>query len=180
MKPRAVFLDRDDTLMVNVPYLGDPTRVEIFPDAAEALFALRKADFMLFVVSNQSGVGRGLITQEQVHAVNAELHRQFRGDLISAFYNSFATPDDLRDRSQTVAGARPRGRSGIRPRPPRLLLPRRPPERHRVRAECGPTHHFAHPRQVEPPRESRSGRRRRAREGALYYRHADRCGELDS
>ena len=80
--------------MVNVPYLGDPTRVEIFPDAAEALFALRKADFMLFVVSNQSGVGRGLITQEQVHAVNAELHRQFRGDLIPAFYNSFATPDD--------------------------------------------------------------------------------------
>jgi len=94
VKPRAVFLDRDDTLMVNVPYLGDPTRVEIFPEAAEALFALRKADFMIFVVSNQSGVGRGLITREQVTAVNAELHRQFKGDYIHAFYNSFATPDD--------------------------------------------------------------------------------------
>jgi len=94
MKPRAVFLDRDDTLMVNVPYLGDPSRVEIFPEAAEALFLLRKADFMLFVVSNQSGVGRGLITREQVHAVNAELKRQFNGDYIHAFYNSFATPDD--------------------------------------------------------------------------------------
>jgi len=94
MKPRAVFLDRDDTLMVNVPYLGDPSRVEIFPEAAEALYLLRKADFMLFVVSNQSGVGRGLITREQVHAVNAELKRQFNGDYIHAFYNSFATPDD--------------------------------------------------------------------------------------
>jgi D-glycero-D-manno-heptose 1,7-bisphosphate phosphatase len=55
---------------------------------------LRKADFMIFVVSNQSGVGRGLITREQVHAVNAELKRQFNGDYIHAFYHSFATPDD--------------------------------------------------------------------------------------
>lgn len=94
MKSRAVFLDRDDTLMVNVPYLGDPSKVEIFADAAEAVFALRKAGFLLFVVSNQSGVGRGLITQDQVHAVNAELKRQFAGDYIHAFYHSFATPDD--------------------------------------------------------------------------------------
>jgi D-glycero-D-manno-heptose 1,7-bisphosphate phosphatase len=91
---RAVFLDRDDTLMVNVPYLGDPNLVQIFPEAAEALFALRKADFLLFVVSNQSGVGRGLITREQVFAVNMELQRQLKGDQIHAFYHSFATPDD--------------------------------------------------------------------------------------
>ena len=94
MTSRAVFLDRDDTLMVNVPYLGDPAQVEIFSDAAAALFALRKAGFLLFVVSNQSGVGRGLITREQVHAVNAEMKRQFDGDYIHAFYHSFATPDD--------------------------------------------------------------------------------------
>jgi len=91
---RAVFLDRDDTLMVNVPYLGDPSLVEIFPECAEALVALRKADYLLFVVSNQSGVGRGLITREQVHAVNTELQRQLKGDHIHAFYHSFATPDD--------------------------------------------------------------------------------------
>ncbi len=94
MKLCAVFFDRDDTLMVNVPYLGDPSQVEIFDGAAKALFALRKAGFLLFVVSNQSGVGRGLITREQVHAVNAELKRQFEGDFIHAFYQSFATPDD--------------------------------------------------------------------------------------
>ena len=94
MSRRAVFLDRDDTLIVNVPYLGDPDQVEIFPEAAEALFALRKADFLLFVVSNQSGVGRGLITRNQVFAVNAELQRQLKGDQIHAFYHSFATPDD--------------------------------------------------------------------------------------
>ncbi len=94
MKKNAVFLDRDDTLIVNVPYLGDPSRVEIFPEAAEALYALRKAGFLLFVVSNQSGVGRGLITREQVNAVNTELTRQLNGDYLHAFYHSYATPDD--------------------------------------------------------------------------------------
>jgi D-glycero-D-manno-heptose 1,7-bisphosphate phosphatase len=94
VKSRAVFLDRDDTLMVNVPYLGDPTRVEIFPEAAAALYALRQAGFLLFVVSNQSGVGRGLITRDQVFAVNAEMKRQLDGDYIHAFFHSFATPDD--------------------------------------------------------------------------------------
>lgn len=94
MKHRAVFFDRDDTLMVNVPYLGDPSQVEIFPEAATALYALRQAGFWLFVVSNQSGVGRGLITRSQVFSVNAELKRQLDGDYIHAFYQSFSTPED--------------------------------------------------------------------------------------
>ena len=94
MKHSAVFFDRDDTLMVNIPYLGDPEKVEIFPEAAAAMFMLRQAQFWLFVVSNQSGVGRGLITRSQVFAVNAEMHRQLGGDNFVAFYNSFATPED--------------------------------------------------------------------------------------
>lgn len=94
MKHRAVFFDRDDTLMVNVPYLGDPTLVEVFPEAAAAMYDLRQADFWLFVVSNQSGVGRGLITRSQVFAVNAEMKRQLNGDYIHAFYHSFAPPED--------------------------------------------------------------------------------------
>jgi D-glycero-D-manno-heptose 1,7-bisphosphate phosphatase len=94
MKHRAVFFDRDDTLMVNVPYLGDPSLVEIFPEAATALYELRQADFWLFVVSNQSGVGRGLISRSQVFAVNAEMKRQLDGDYIHAFYHSFSAPDD--------------------------------------------------------------------------------------
>ncbi len=94
MKPRAVFLDRDDTLIVNVPYLGDPNLVQLFPEAAAALYALRQAGFLLFVVSNQSGVGRGLITRDQVFAVNAELKRQLDGDYIHAFFHSYAAPDD--------------------------------------------------------------------------------------
>jgi D-glycero-D-manno-heptose 1,7-bisphosphate phosphatase len=55
---------------------------------------LRQAGFLLFVVSNQSGVGRGIITRGQVSAVNAEMKRQINGDYIHAFYHSFAAPDD--------------------------------------------------------------------------------------
>jgi D-glycero-D-manno-heptose 1,7-bisphosphate phosphatase len=94
MSRPAVFFDRDDTLMVNVPYLGDPAQVEAFAEAAPALAQLRDAGYLLYVVSNQSGVGRGLITREQVDAVNAELIRQFGAPLIDAFYHSYAAPDD--------------------------------------------------------------------------------------
>lgn len=94
MSRRAVFFDRDDTLMVNVPYLGDPKQVEAFAEAATALAELESAGFFIFVVSNQSGVGRGLITREQVESVNVELTRQLGKKYIHAFYHSFAAPDD--------------------------------------------------------------------------------------
>jgi D-glycero-D-manno-heptose 1,7-bisphosphate phosphatase len=94
MSRRAVFFDRDDTLMVNVAYLGDPKQVEAFAEAAESLARLAAAGFLIFVVSNQSGVGRGLITREQVDAVNIELVRQLGHDHIHTFYHSYAAPDD--------------------------------------------------------------------------------------
>ncbi|MBW3547969.1 MAG: HAD family hydrolase, partial [Actinobacteria bacterium] len=66
----AVLFDRDGTLVVDVPYNGDPTKVEIVPGAADALRRLRHAGLPLAVVSNQSGVARGWLTMEQVDAVN--------------------------------------------------------------------------------------------------------------
>ncbi|HVL99653.1 MAG TPA: HAD-IIIA family hydrolase [Egibacteraceae bacterium] len=69
-RPHAVLLDRDGTLVVDVPYNGDPDKVEPMPGARAALDRLRAADVPLAVVSNQSGVGRGLLTADQVAAVN--------------------------------------------------------------------------------------------------------------
>jgi histidinol-phosphate phosphatase family protein len=69
-QPDAVLLDRDGTLVVDVPYNGDPGRVVPVPGAREALDRLRAAGVPLGVVSNQSGVARGLLTPEQVEAVN--------------------------------------------------------------------------------------------------------------
>ena len=71
--PRAVLLDRDGTLVHDVPYNGDPTRVEPVAGAREALERLRRAGVPTAVVSNQSGVARGLISADQVDAVNARL-----------------------------------------------------------------------------------------------------------
>jgi len=68
--PKAVLLDRDGTLVADVPYNGDPGRVVVMPGAREAVERLRAAGVVTAVVSNQSGVGRGLLRVEQVEAVN--------------------------------------------------------------------------------------------------------------
>jgi HAD superfamily hydrolase (TIGR01662 family) len=69
----AVLLDRDGTLVADVPYNGDPDLVEPLPGVAEGLDRLRRAGLRLAVVSNQSGIARGLITTAQVEAVNRRL-----------------------------------------------------------------------------------------------------------
>jgi histidinol-phosphate phosphatase family protein len=69
-RPAAVLFDRDDTLVLDVPYNGDPERVQPVPGAREALDRLRAAGVAIGVVSNQSGVARGLLTAAQVKAVN--------------------------------------------------------------------------------------------------------------
>lgn len=72
-RPRAVLLDRDGTLVSDVPYNRDPARVAPVPGAREALDRLRSAGIPLAVVSNQSGVARGLLTEDEVRAVNARV-----------------------------------------------------------------------------------------------------------
>jgi histidinol-phosphate phosphatase family protein len=68
--PRAVLFDRDGTLVADVPYNGDPGRVVAMAGAREAVGRLRDAGVATAVVSNQSGVARGLIRAGQVAAVN--------------------------------------------------------------------------------------------------------------
>jgi HAD superfamily hydrolase (TIGR01662 family) len=68
-----VLFDRDGTLVVDVPYNGDPTRVVPMPGARAALDRLRSAGVRVAVVSNQSGIGRGLLSVDQVAAVNRRI-----------------------------------------------------------------------------------------------------------
>jgi histidinol-phosphate phosphatase family protein len=72
-RPAAVLFDRDDTLIADVPYLDDPTLVAPMPGAARVLRRLRAAGIRVGVVSNQSGVARGLISPERLAAVNARV-----------------------------------------------------------------------------------------------------------
>ena len=76
----AVLFDRDDTLVADVPYNGDPRLVRPMPGAVEALQRVRALGIPVGVVSNQSGIGRGLITAEQVAAVNERV-----GQLLGPF-----------------------------------------------------------------------------------------------
>jgi len=69
----AVFLDRDGTIIEDRHYLRRPEEVVVFPGAAAALRGLQSAGFKLFIVSNQSGVGRGYFTLAEVEQVNAHL-----------------------------------------------------------------------------------------------------------
>jgi len=69
-RPAAVLFDRDGTLVVDVPYNGDPDRVEPMPAARPALERLRAAGIPTGVVSNQSGVARGMLTPGDVERVN--------------------------------------------------------------------------------------------------------------
>lgn len=70
---RAVLFDRDGTLVEDVPYNGDPARVRLMPTARAAVAAVRAAGCATAVVSNQSGIARGLLDTARVAAVNARI-----------------------------------------------------------------------------------------------------------
>lgn len=93
MRP-AAFLDRDGTIIREEHYLADPARVALLPGAAAGIKALRSAGFACVVVSNQSGVGRGLLTLETLELIHAEFCRQLadEGASIDGWYFCPAVP----------------------------------------------------------------------------------------
>ncbi len=90
--PGAVLVDRDGTIVKDVPYNGDPSRVEPMPGAAAALHRLRRAGIPIAVISNQSGIGRGLLTPDDVAAVNSRVE-----ELLGPFDAWFVCPHTADD-----------------------------------------------------------------------------------
>jgi D-glycero-D-manno-heptose 1,7-bisphosphate phosphatase len=74
---RAIFLDRDGTIIKEKEYLSDPAQVEVFPEAITGLKRLADGGFKLCIVTNQSGVGRGYFTLADVNRVHARLTSEF-------------------------------------------------------------------------------------------------------
>jgi D-glycero-D-manno-heptose 1,7-bisphosphate phosphatase len=89
---RAVFLDRDGTLIEEREYLARAEGVAPFPGAGSALLSLQKAGFRLFIVSNQSGVGRGYFTLEDVANVNQRMEQLFAAEGVS-FEHIYIAPE---------------------------------------------------------------------------------------
>lgn len=86
--PPAVFLDKDGTLLDDVPYNVDPARMRFAPGAADALAILARYPLRLFVVSNQSGVALGRFPYAALERVEARLRAMFAscGATLSGFY----------------------------------------------------------------------------------------------
>ena len=93
MRP-AVFLDRDGTIITSVHYLVDPELVRLIDGAARAIRALRSAGYAVVVVSNQSAVGRGMLSVERLYEVHDAMCRQLveGGASLDGFYFCAAVP----------------------------------------------------------------------------------------
>lgn len=96
----AAFLDRDGTIIEEVGYIGSPDGVQLIPGAVDAIKSFRKMGYAIVVVSNQSGVARGYMSEEDVKEVNARVLELFMGEgaMIDAIYYCPHHPDSDADR----------------------------------------------------------------------------------
>ena len=94
MKP-AVFLDRDGTIIEDVGYLDSCAGIRLFPWTVDAIRAFNRAGLPVVVVTNQSGIARGFLTEPIVHDIHRELTRQLSegGAAIAAYYHCPHHPD---------------------------------------------------------------------------------------
>lgn len=94
-KSRAIFLDRDGVLIKNIPYLADAGKIQFMPKVAESIARINRLGFRCVVVSNQSGIARGLISIEQLSTINKQISDYLidRGAKIDATYFCPHHPD---------------------------------------------------------------------------------------
>lgn len=92
---KAVFLDRDGTLNPDPGYISDPADFELFPGVAAALADLQRAGYLLILITNQSGISRGLISYDQLDAIHGKLQNllQQAGCQLDAIYHCPHHPD---------------------------------------------------------------------------------------
>ena len=96
MSRRAAFLDRDGTIIRDTEYLRDPEQVELLPGAAQAIRRLNDAGWPVIVVTNQSGIARGLLTEQDYERVRMRLDKalaEAAGARIDATYHCPHHPD---------------------------------------------------------------------------------------
>jgi len=92
---KAVFIDKDGTLVKNVPYNVDPEKMMIEPNAVEALTLLQQHDYLIVVVSNQAGIAKGYFDEKDLMKANSHLAGLLaaEGVFIDAFYYCPHHPD---------------------------------------------------------------------------------------
>jgi D-glycero-D-manno-heptose 1,7-bisphosphate phosphatase len=101
---RAVFLDRDGTLIKDVGYCSNPADIELLDGVAEILPKLKNAGFKLVIITNQSGIGRGYFSEAAFREVQAELANKLGPGVIDATYFCPETPENATDRRKPGPG----------------------------------------------------------------------------
>ncbi|MFI3281391.1 MAG: HAD family hydrolase [Rikenellaceae bacterium] len=94
---KAVLLDRDGTINVDHGYMHDPALLEFLPGAVEALKMLADEGYILIIITNQSGIGRGYFTEDQYNTFNDVVVTQLKGEGIEIADTFMCphSPDDL-------------------------------------------------------------------------------------
>jgi D-glycero-D-manno-heptose 1,7-bisphosphate phosphatase len=85
---KAVFLDKDGTLIPDIPYNVNPQLITLQADSVQGLKKLQTDGYLLIIISNQSGIARGIFNENKLHAVKAKLEELFiiNGLILSGFY----------------------------------------------------------------------------------------------
>jgi D-glycero-D-manno-heptose 1,7-bisphosphate phosphatase len=96
MSRKAVFVDRDGTINQDVHYLSDPEELRMLPTVPEGIRLLNENGFLVVIVTNQSGIARGLLTRETLIAIHQRMKSELRvvGAGIDAVYYCPHHPDD--------------------------------------------------------------------------------------
>ncbi|MBN1754941.1 HAD family hydrolase [bacterium] len=96
-KQKAIFIDRDGTLIYDRHFIRDPQEVEFIPGSIEALKIFLKLGYKIIIVSNQSGVARGYFTEADVNIINCRVQElaEPEGITIAAFYYCPHHPDGI-------------------------------------------------------------------------------------
>ena len=96
MKKRALFIDRDGTINKDCPYCHDPKDLIVYDDAVEMMKDYRSREYLIIIITNQSGINRGYFTDEEFHEFHNELLKQLekRGVVIDKTYYCPHRPDE--------------------------------------------------------------------------------------
>ncbi len=94
-KRRAVFLDRDGTIIEDTGYLKDPARIRLLPGAAEAIARINRRGLLAIVVTNQSGIARGMLSDAEYHGTSRRLDELLAasGAYVDAHYHCPHLPE---------------------------------------------------------------------------------------
>ncbi|MBV9107065.1 MAG: HAD family hydrolase [Verrucomicrobia bacterium] len=101
---KAIFLDRDGTLIRDVGYCSKPDEVELLEGVGKLLPKLKEAGFKIVIITNQSGIGRGYFTEEDFWSVQRELEKQLGAGVIDATYFCADTPQNETERRKPNPG----------------------------------------------------------------------------